>query len=109
MTKKVYVVFMNHEDKYSNQYESSYDYWHEFRSVVGTEKNARGIMEELALLDYYERYDDAESEMEELWSWDDEKHDVLRFDILEDNYNKMVINSDGSINTYYYEEFEVTF
>ena len=110
MTKKVYVVFNDHEDKYTDNYECQWDYGHEFRGIAGTKKEARGIMEELALLDYYFCFDSAEYSIIEhdIYGYPIED-DILCFDVLKDKYDLIELNVCDNINRYYFEEFEVTF
>lgn len=108
MKRKVYVVFYDVQSRYTNKYEN-FDYYREFVNVVGTEEQARGVIEQCILEHYY----DAIMEQETA-----DKHDLalgysepttkLNYELIDED-NKMMISYNDDAYIYYYEEFEIEY
>lgn len=111
MEQKVYVVFHDHEDKYTDNYECQWDYCHDFISVCGTKEEANKVLSLLVLKDYYERCDHVDSEIERYAMFNKPMPldvDFLRFSIVADFGDNVILDVDGDIETYYYEEYTIT-
>lgn len=111
MNQKVYVIFGNHEDEFRPDCEWNGDWFHEYVTVVGTEDEARSVIQHLVLRDYYDAVTNADYEIEQMDKYPDyyeEDYDFLKFDIREDKGNSIEYDYHGDINTWYYEEVEIT-
>ena len=109
MKQTVYVIFQDHEDKFIPYCEWDSDYHYAYRCVVGTENEARGIIQDHILYDYYAWL--TNYEVMTMWAdyYDDYTVvDDMSFDVCKDDYNKMVYYHDGDYETLYWEEVEIT-
>lgn len=110
MTQKVYVVFHDHRDYNTDGWELDYDYKRRFWKVFGKDVDARGYLEHLVLDQYYHEYCDA-IKIEEIYAdlydrWD--YYSERNFDVIKNEFNKIVVQCNGDEDTYYFEEYGIT-
>ena len=110
MTRNVYVIFQDHYSGWTDKWEN-FDDVGRFINVAGTKESARAIIEDLVLGAYYDRCTGADGELWEAdhYDWYELKDDILRFDVVKDEYDMIEVKDDRDTNIYYFEEFDITF
>ena len=110
MTRTVYVIFQDHYSGWTDKWEN-FDSVMSFINVAGTKEAARDIIEDLVLAAYYDRCTGADNElmMADSYDWYKLQDDILRFDVVKDEYDKMEVKDDRDTDIYYFGEFEVAF
>ena len=89
---KVFVVLEDYDN--GMEYEDARFYSGVFRGVFSTMKEARGCIEGYVLADYYEAVDRCEMEMMINEDCFYNRDDIFRFNIEEDEDDRITINSD---------------
>lgn len=110
MTRNVYVIFQDHHSMWTDKWDN-FDDVGRFINVAGTKESARAIIEDLVLGAYYDRCTGADGDlmMADFYDWYEIPYDILRFDVVKDEYDKMEVKDDGDVDIYYFEEFDITF
>lgn len=103
MKRFVYVIFKDHRDWTRPTCECDMDYYHDFQAVVGTKNEARGLIQDLLLAEYYHYLDESGEIVPDPYGG----YDYLDFTLLEDCFDKIMVDIEGDVDAWYFEEFEI--